>query len=100
METISITTASRRGISQLVASAEKNQQVILSRHGQPVAEIVSTQEMATLRDDREKLRDAALILARFLTDCGERTDLDEALDHFGLTRAELEAELASELHTV
>ncbi|BAC19793.1 hypothetical protein HMPREF0290_0580 [Corynebacterium efficiens YS-314] len=52
--------------------------------------------MAQLRKERELLRDAALVMARFATDSGARTDLDKAMEAFGLDRAELEAELAAE----
>ena len=36
-------------------------------------------------------------MARLATDSGARTDLDEAIEQFGLTRAELEAELALDI---
>lgn len=97
MKTLAITEASRTGISGLVSSAEAGQGVALSRHGHVVAEIVSAQEMAKLRKDRETLRDVALVMARFAADSGARTDLDQALQDFGLNRAELEAELESEI---
>lgn len=45
----------------------------------------------------EDLLDATLVAARFATDNGERTDLDDAIEMFGLNRAELEAELAEEI---
>ena len=97
MKTLPIAEASRRGISGLISSAEAGQKVALSRHGRVVAEIVSAQEMDKLRKDRDTLRDAALVMARFATDSGVRTDLDQAMEDFGLTRAELEAELAAEI---
>ncbi|RBM01785.1 hypothetical protein C1H84_08060 [Glutamicibacter soli] len=61
-----------------------------------MAEIVSAREIAQLRRDRENLRDAALVMARFATDSGVRTDLDQAMEFFNLNRAELEAENARE----
>ncbi|ALD65035.1 hypothetical protein AA310_15215 [Arthrobacter sp. YC-RL1] len=61
-----------------------------------MAEIVSAREIAQLRRDRETLRDAALVMARFATDSGVRTDLDQAMEFFNLNRAELEAENARE----
>jgi len=62
-----------------------------------VAEVVSADEMDELRRDRDTLRDAALVMARFATDSGVRTDLDQAMKAFGFTREELEAELAAEI---
>ncbi|MBW4096019.1 MAG: prevent-host-death family protein [Acidobacteria bacterium] len=93
---MSITEASRAGMSSLVASAQGNG-VPLSRHGKVVAEVVSADEIAGLRRDRETLRDAALAMARFATDTDVRTRLDQAIEFFGLTRAELEAEIVADV---
>ena len=68
----------------------------MSRHGKVVAEVVSAEEIAQLRQDRETLRDAALVMARFATDSGVRTTLEQAMEFFNLDRAELEAENAEE----
>ncbi|WP_143588030.1 type II toxin-antitoxin system Phd/YefM family antitoxin [Tersicoccus phoenicis] len=92
---MTISAASRTGISGLVSSAEAGQDVVLSRHGRVVAEIVSAEEIARLRRDRELLKDAAIVMARFATDSGVRTDLDSALEAFGLSRNELESEAGS-----
>lgn len=100
MTTMTITQASRKGVSGLVSSAEAGQDITLSRHGRVVAELVSAEEIAALRRDREMLRDAALVMARFATDSGVRTDLDGAMEAFGLDRTELEAELEAERHTL
>lgn len=99
MTTLSITEASRTGLSALVAAAEKGREVPLSRHGKIVAEVVSAREIAELRHDRETLRDAALVMARFATDSGVRTDLDHAMEFFHLDRATLEAENVQETET-
>jgi len=96
MTIMSITNASRAGLSALVAAAEEGQDTSLSRHGKVVAEVVSAEEIAQLRHDRETLRDAALAMARFATDSGVRTTLDQAMEFFNLNRAELEAENAEE----
>lgn len=100
MTTMTITEASRTGVSGLVSSAESGTDVALSRHGHVVAEIVSAEEIASLRRDRETLRDAALVMVRFATDSGVRTDLDQAMEAFGLSRAELENEIENGLHTL
>ena len=97
MSTLTITEASRAGISALVASAEAGNDIPLSRHGKVVAEVVSAEEISSLRRDRDTLRDAALVMARFATDTGIRTDLDQAMESFGFTRAELEAEIAADI---
>ena len=97
MSTLSISDASRAGVSALVSSAEQGHDVALARHGRVVAEVVSADEIDGLRRDRDTLRDAALVMARFATDSGVRTDLDQAMKAFGFTREELEAELAAEI---
>lgn len=96
MTTLSITEASKAGISALIATAEAGRDVPLSRHGKVVAEVVSAKEIAELRHNRDTLRDAALVMARFATDSGVRTSLDQAMELFGLSRSELEAENAQE----
>lgn len=97
---MSITEASRTGVSGLVSSAESGQDISLSRHGHVVAEVVSASEIEGLRRDRETLRDAALVMARFATDSGVRTDLDSAMEAFGINRSELEAEIEAGLHSL
>lgn len=96
MTIMPITEASRRGISRLVALAKAGDPVVLSRHGKVVAELVSADEMDALRSEKEAMREAALVMARFATDSGERTSLDDAIEKFGFSRAELEAELDAE----
>lgn len=94
MTSLSVTEASRAELAALVAAAEEGRDTALSRHGKVVAEVVSAREIAQLRHDRDTLRDAALVMARFATDNGVRTELDQALEFFNLNRAELEAENA------
>jgi antitoxin (DNA-binding transcriptional repressor) of toxin-antitoxin stability system len=93
MVTMSITEASRVGVSALVSSAERHEDVALARHGRVVAQVVDAQELADLRRDRDTLRDAALVMARFATDDGARTELDAVIAAFGLTRDSLGHEL-------
>lgn len=100
MTNLTITEASQTGVSGLVSSAEAGDDVVLSRHGNPVAAVVSARELDELRQDRDSLRDAALVMARLATDSGTRTDLDQAMEHFGIDRAELEAEINAGLHTL
>lgn len=74
--------------------------VTLSRHGKPVAEIVSREEMDLLRRDRETLRDVVLVMTRMVTGSGNRTELDDAMEAFGINQDELESEIRSGLHTL
>jgi prevent-host-death family protein len=85
-EHLSVTEASRRGIARLVADAAHGSEVVVERHGEPVAAIVGHeryQELAQLRDD---LRDLALVLGRAAGDDGQRHALDDVVDAFGRAR--------------
>ena len=91
--TLSVTAATGRGVAGLVKDAERGEDIIVERHGRPVAAVISIDhfdELSTLRSD---LTAAALALSRELTDAGNRTDLDDAISSFGFDRSELEAEL-------
>ena len=50
--------------------------------------------------DRETLRDVVLVMNRMVTDSGNRTELDDAMEAFGINRDELESEIRSGLHTM
>lgn len=94
---MSVTTASNRGVSGLVRDAESGANIVVERHGQAVAAIVSVRRLRELSALEADLRSAALVLARAATDTGQRTDLDDAIGALGFDRAELEAELDAEL---
>ncbi len=94
---MSVTTASIRGVSGLVRDAESGADIVVERHGQAVAAIVSVRRLNELSALEADLRSAALVLARAATDTGQRTDLDDAIVALGFDRAELEAELDAEL---
>lgn len=94
---ISVTEASARGVAGLIKDAEAGADVVVSRHGRPVAAVVSTRQLDRLRELESDLRDAALVVVRAATDTGVRISLDDALTAFGFDRAELEAELAADL---
>lgn len=94
---VSVTEAAKRGLPRLVKDVEHGEDVVVERHGRPVAALVSMQHLDQLRRLEVDLRDAALILARAATDTGHRTDLDDAIAAFGFDRATLEAELDADL---
>lgn len=74
-----------------------NGDVIVTRHGKPVAAVVSTNHLEELQTLENQLRDAALVIVRAATDNGARTSLDAAIGMFGFDRADLEAELEADL---
>ena len=94
---LTLTEAATRGVSSLVRSAEHGEDVVVECHGKAVAAIVSMAHLAEISRLEHDLRVSVLLLARVATDSGTRTDLDTAIEAFGLDRAELEAELADDL---
>lgn len=95
--TLSVTAASGRGVAGLVKDAERGEDIIVERHGRAVAAVISVKHLTELNTMRADLTAAALVLARELTDTGNRTDLDDAITAFGFTRAELETELDDDI---
>ncbi len=96
-ETVSVTDASARGVAGLVREAEEGHEVIVARHGHPVAAVIGMTRFENLRELERDLRSACLVLARAASDNGIRTSLDDAISAFGFDRAELEAELDADL---
>ena len=87
---LSISQASKRGVSRLVRDAERGQEPILLRNNRPVAAVVSIDRLQELED----ARDLALVAARLTLDSGRRTSLDDVLGRFGATREQLRADPA------
>lgn len=94
---ISVSAANERGVSGLLRDAEAGRDVIVERHGRPVAAIVGVQRLAEFIELEADLRSAVLVLTRAVTDTGARTDLDTVIAAFGFDRADLEAELDADL---
>ncbi|MGA5763451.1 type II toxin-antitoxin system prevent-host-death family antitoxin [Nonomuraea bangladeshensis] len=86
---LSVTEAARRGVARLVADAEQGADLVVTRRHQPVAAVVSIRRLKELEEAAADLRDLALVLARSVTDTGERVSLDEVLAAFGHTRESL-----------
>jgi len=96
---VSVTEAAAWGVPKLVREAEAGEDVVVERRGKAVAALVSMSHLDEIRRLESDLRDSVLLLARLSTDSGSRTSLDEAISHFGFSRAELEDELDAELDT-
>ncbi|MCK2214680.1 type II toxin-antitoxin system Phd/YefM family antitoxin [Actinomadura sp. ATCC 31491] len=88
---LSVTEAAQRGVARLVADAEQGTDLVVTRRRQPVAAVVSMRRVNELEEAAADLRDLALVLARSVTDTGERVSLDEVLAAFGHTRESLSA---------
>ena len=94
---MSVTAANERGVSGLLKDAEAGADIVVERHGRPVAAIVSMRHLRELSALEADLRSAVLVLARAATDSGELIDLDTAMTTLGFDRAELEAELDTDV---
>jgi prevent-host-death family protein len=81
-EEISVTAASARGIARLVADAAHGSEVVVTRHGHPVAAVVGIEQLEGLSRLRDDLRDLALVIGRTAGDDGRRTRLDDVADAF------------------
>ncbi|WP_144589485.1 hypothetical protein [Brevibacterium casei] len=61
---------------------------------------ISSAGLDTVLPDRESFNDAALAMVRMATDGGARTDLEQAMKIFGISRNELDAEVNAGLHDI
>ncbi len=92
-ESITVTEASRLGVSDLVRRASQGHDIVVEKHGTPLAAVVGLARFAELEELEADLRSAALVLARLASDNGVRVGLDEVIASLGFNRAELESEL-------
>lgn len=88
-ESISITDASKLGVSTLVAEAAAGHERIVTQDNRPVAAVVSIERLEQLEQLQDDLLDIALATARMLTAGPERHSLDDVLAQFGYTREQL-----------
>ena len=87
---ISISEASKIGLSALVNAAERGEQRVLLRNGKPAAALVSIDALERSEELEERLLDVTLAITRLLGTSERRHSLDDVLDRFGFTREELE----------
>jgi len=85
-ERVSVTEASRRGVARLVADAAHGTEVVIERHGVPLAAVVAYDRYTELAQVGADLRDLALVLGRGADDDGSRHSLDDVVDAFGRAR--------------
>jgi prevent-host-death family protein len=89
---VSVTEASNRGLSKLVARAEEGRTQVLLRNNKPIAAIVDLEHLDRLEriDELEDdLRLLTIALARAAADSGRRRSLNDVLAKVGIDRAEL-----------
>ena len=96
-QVLTVTEASSRGVSRLLSDARAGAALIVESHHKPVAAIIGIDRLNQIEELERDLQGAALVLARFATDNGNRTTLDEVIERFGFSRADLEADLDREI---
>src|SRR5262244_1427524 len=84
-----VTEATRHGVAGLLADAENEGLLLVTRHDQPVAAMLSISWLAGIEEAAGDLLDLALTLARVSADSGHRTSLDDVLAAFGHSRNSL-----------
>ena len=86
-DVISVTEASRQGVSKPVNEASEGRRLVVFRNNQPVAAVVdiaTMERLQRLEDLEEDLRLAAVALIRMATDSGDRYSLDDVAAEFGV----------------
>jgi prevent-host-death family protein len=83
---IPITEAATRGVSDLARQAENGIDIVLTRHGKPVAVVMSIHRAERIDRLEEELVDAAFVLSRVSNDDGARFSADDVLAEFGIGR--------------
>ena len=98
-ETLTVTQATELGVSGIIREAADGHDVVVQKHGVPVAAVVSMKRFEEIDELERDLRSAALVITRLATDKGKRTTLDQLISSFGFDRTELEKELDYEIAT-
>ena len=88
---ISISEASKLGISALIREAEEGRERVVLRNNAPVAVVMSVERFEELQELQDDLIDITLVAARMMTTSGPSYSLDDVLERFGYTRDDLAA---------
>ncbi|HEV2013364.1 MAG TPA: type II toxin-antitoxin system Phd/YefM family antitoxin [Candidatus Dormibacteraeota bacterium] len=86
---ISVTEASKLGLSRLLSDAEHGHDRVVLRNNRPVAAVVNMDRLTELERLSDDLADVSLLAARLVLATPHRFSLDEVLDKFGFSREEL-----------
>ena len=96
--TYSVSEASALGISGIIRALDEFEtNIILERHGKPVAKIISIEEAEALEDLEEDLRLAALALSRSYAPKTSDISISDLAEKFGFDFDELVAEVDAEM---
>lgn len=84
---ISVSDASKQGVSSLITDAEGGRSRVVLRNSKPVAAVVgmeSLERLSRLDELEGDLRLLSVALARAIVDDGRRYTLDEVAEEFGV----------------
>lgn len=81
---ISVSEASNRGVSGLVADAESGTTQVIIRNSKPAAAVISIAELDRIEEVHENAVLLIAALARGVADSGARHDLDDVAAMFGV----------------
>jgi hypothetical protein len=87
-DTMSVTEASRYGVSKLVADAEKGHTRVVLRNNEAVVNIPTMERLQRLDELESDLRLLSIALVRSAADSGRRYDLDDVVRELGVDPAE------------
>ncbi len=86
---ISLSEASKQGLSKLVTEAAAGRRCVIVRNNHPAVAIVSIDWLTEAQNALEDWRDLTLALDRVSVDSGQRTSLDDVFALFNVTRDQL-----------
>ncbi|MGI8913737.1 MAG: prevent-host-death family protein [Chloroflexota bacterium] len=86
---ISVSEASKIGVSALVREAEAGHVHVVLRNNRPIAAVVGIGRLEEIERLEDDLLDISLASARMLTTSGDRHTLGAVLEHFGYSREQL-----------
>jgi prevent-host-death family protein len=71
LHVVSVTEAAKSGLPRLLRDVEAGEDVVVERHGKPVAAVVSMRHLEEIRRVGVDLRETVLLLSRAATDGGD-----------------------------
>lgn len=92
---ISVSDASKQGVSKLVNEASEGRDLVVLRNNKPTAAIVGIEKLERLmavEEAEEDLRLFAIAAVRAATDTGERVSFEDAAAKFGIDLTQLSDE--------
>lgn len=97
LDVLSVTEAVQKGVSSIIRDAHSGHDIVIEKHGHPMAVVVSVDRFTEIKSLEEDLRSVLLISSRMATDDGARLSLNAVCESLGFDLAELEKELDNDI---